>query len=513
MPGLLDFLNSDDAKLGIGLLSAGGPSAVPMSFGQRLQGAMQTMDADKQNKAKLDLVKAQIADSLAQSEQRTQQAAQIKRRNDLVNNWLTQMDGSVPQANDAVVSATGNLAPTIGNATLQTQAMGRINASNPISGIPREAITSDLAFNDGKNIPEWMFKRGVPDIQVSNGYAYDKNRVQPGFMPGVSTSANGQTSVTMPDGNGGVRVFAPGGALDTFSAYSNATEKAKADFDPVQVYNPQTRAMEFVPRSQVVGSQAAPAAAPSSGQPVYTGNFKGDPQQIAQAIAQIRDPQERANAMSALQEQLARGGFQGAPTRSGARGVQAAPSAEQAAAAEALKAGSAKQATDNVQPLETRRNSIANINQIIGTIDQVANHPALARATGLQGWVDPRNYIPGTAGKDFKVAASQLQGQAFLGAYERLRGSGQISNIEGAKAEDALARLSAAQTTESYRSALDDFRKVMVGALKRAEMAMPAGEPTHFDGDMRPGATGSWAPSGKKSAIGAGGWSATEIGR
>ncbi len=39
--GLLDALNSDEGQMALGLLAAAGPSATPMSFGQRLYGAMQ----------------------------------------------------------------------------------------------------------------------------------------------------------------------------------------------------------------------------------------------------------------------------------------------------------------------------------------------------------------------------------------------------------------------------------------------------------------------------------------
>jgi hypothetical protein len=41
MAGLLDALQSDEGQMALGLLAAAGPSATPMSFGQRLYGAMQ----------------------------------------------------------------------------------------------------------------------------------------------------------------------------------------------------------------------------------------------------------------------------------------------------------------------------------------------------------------------------------------------------------------------------------------------------------------------------------------
>ena len=58
--GLLDALSTDEAKLGLGLLAAGGYSPTPMSTGQRLQMAMQGVSADKQNALILTTVKDHV---------------------------------------------------------------------------------------------------------------------------------------------------------------------------------------------------------------------------------------------------------------------------------------------------------------------------------------------------------------------------------------------------------------------------------------------------------------------
>ena len=50
--GLLDVFNSDEGRLGLGLLAAAGPRADGAGFGQRLQEGMGSVDAWKQNKAK-----------------------------------------------------------------------------------------------------------------------------------------------------------------------------------------------------------------------------------------------------------------------------------------------------------------------------------------------------------------------------------------------------------------------------------------------------------------------------
>ncbi len=78
MAGLLDFLDSPDAQLGLGLLAAGGPSMKPMSFGQRLAGAMQGVQAQRaaadERALKKQLIEAQIGNYGSEAEYRRAQA-------------------------------------------------------------------------------------------------------------------------------------------------------------------------------------------------------------------------------------------------------------------------------------------------------------------------------------------------------------------------------------------------------------------------------------------------------
>lgn len=90
--GLLDnLMNSSDGLLGLSLLDAAGPSAVPRSFGQRLFSGLQTAKAvqqaeeDRKQKAALQglqsqLMQAQIGDVQSQAQQRAAQAAQLQQQ-------------------------------------------------------------------------------------------------------------------------------------------------------------------------------------------------------------------------------------------------------------------------------------------------------------------------------------------------------------------------------------------------------------------------------------------------
>lgn len=138
-----------------------------------------------------------------------------------------------------------------------------------------------------------------------------------------------------------------------------------------------------------------------------------------------------------------------------------------------------------------RGQAIANLPGIIGkaeealrVIDQAINHPGRGTATGMSSMIDPRNYIPGTDATNFKVLAKQLEGKTFLEAFESLKGGGQITEVEGAKATQAMARLDRAQSDDEYLNALRDLRGVVSRGMGRAKQKASASPGT---GMPRPG--------------------------
>lgn len=69
----------------------------------------------------------------------------------------------------------------------------------------------------------------------------------------------------------------------------------------------------------------------------------------------------------------------------------------------------------------------------------------------------------------------QLKGGAFLQARNMLKGGGAITDYEGAKAEDAFARMNASQSYEDYTKALDDFNEAVQLGLRK--LYRQAGQP------------------------------------
>ena len=91
MAGLLDFLSTDEGRLGLGLLAAAGPRADGMNAGGRIQLAMQGVDARKQEAMKSKLLEMQMANYASEIEARkaaaTKEAAlQAARKNFFATN-------------------------------------------------------------------------------------------------------------------------------------------------------------------------------------------------------------------------------------------------------------------------------------------------------------------------------------------------------------------------------------------------------------------------------------------
>ena len=103
----------------------------------------------------------------------------------------------------------------------------------------------------------------------------------------------------------------------------------------------------------------------------------------------------------------------------------------------------------------------------IGVIDKALTHPGRETVTGLSGKVDTRNYIAGTDATNFKTVVDQLGGAAFLQAFESLKGGGQITEVEGKKATDAMARLNTAQSDSEFKTSLEELRGIMNQGYER----------------------------------------------
>lgn len=136
--------------------------------------------------------------------------------------------------------------------------------------------------------------------------------------------------------------------------------------------------------------------------------------------------------------------------------------------------------------------TLATSDNMIASIDGILNDPALDVSTGWLSWMQG---VPGTDQYRFGQRALQLQGQAFLQAFESLKGGGQITEIEGAKAEQAVGRLSTAQSADDYRAALNELKSVLEIAKQRARAGVN-GVQLPGNAAVRPSAPGGQTAGG-----------------
>lgn len=149
--------------------------------------------------------------------------------------------------------------------------------------------------------------------------------------------------------------------------------------------------------------------------------------------------------------------------------------AQQTAAQETAKAQAGAQA-DLPKALEDARFMKETIGKLINEQGQL--QPGVESIVGGWGGMQGRQAavlpLSGTQRK-YQPIVNQIKGQVFMNAYQGLKGGGQITEVEGIKAESALARLDQAQTEEDFAAALKDLMDVVNAGERRAmQKANPA---------------------------------------
>jgi hypothetical protein len=112
-------------------------------------------------------------------------------------------------------------------------------------------------------------------------------------------------------------------------------------------------------------------------------------------------------------------------------------------------------------------------------IDSMLAHPGFVSAVGGS------SYLPSIRGGDaynYERKLDELKGKMFLEAYESLRGTGNITEIEGKKATDAMNDLDIGQSEEAHKKSLETIKEIIISGMKRA--ADKAG--------IQPAGAGNW---------------------
>lgn len=181
--------------------------------------------------------------------------------------------------------------------------------------------------------------------------------------------------------------------------------------------------------------------------------FQGSFLDYQNALAEARRPQTNVNVNT---------GAEARPELLGTQGLVAIPDQSVPQGFRVEPAPGSPMAREQEQ---SQRQAQTQATNMLDVIDGILGDPALESATGFGKLLQS---VPGTSTYRFGTRARQLEGQAFLQAFESLKGGGQITQIEGEKATQAIGRLDTAQNADDYRDALNELRGIVIGAYERA---------------------------------------------
>jgi hypothetical protein len=126
------------------------------------------------------------------------------------------------------------------------------------------------------------------------------------------------------------------------------------------------------------------------------------------------------------------------------------------------------------QRKQAASSEIAGMRQMLA---ELKGHPGMSTSVGAKGieynFGMAKEPYGGTKAADFYTLLEQVQGGTFMQAFDKLKGAGQITEQEGAKATAAIARLNARQSEEGFAKALMDFDGVLAQAQARSQPTAP----------------------------------------
>jgi|SRR5882672_114882 len=279
MPGILDFLQSPEAQLGIGLLAAGGPTTDPnrTGLGQRLSGALQSVTANQAAMTEAQLKKAQLADELQKT---AVNAFQLKRLQDwqaMVTNGA--MGGVSPTgASPAATAQAGGITPP--------QA-GDASIGAPSAGMPAEGAPSAQAGAQGGG-----FQYALPGVGDQQSRAIAAILPPADYMKMYADKAAPQTDIGKLMVQAGIDPKSPLGMQLTQTAMAKANYTAPVNARPGSILRDPITNMPiafnphipdgWTPQFDASGNVTGMSQIPNSGRAIASvEQAKGEGQQAA----------------------------------------------------------------------------------------------------------------------------------------------------------------------------------------------------------------------------------------
>lgn len=140
--------------------------------------------------------------------------------------------------------------------------------------------------------------------------------------------------------------------------------------------------------------------------------------------------------------------------------------AEEAAEAKARGTASGKAEGEKVAEAP---GVISSADETIALVESLLDHPGFSYIVGKSSVLP---VVPGTEAADASALLDQIKGKQFMEAYQGLKGGGQITEVEGVKAEQAISRMRRAQSEEGFADAAEDFLSIVRKAKRRAQKAL-----------------------------------------
>jgi hypothetical protein len=111
---------------------------------------------------------------------------------------------------------------------------------------------------------------------------------------------------------------------------------------------------------------------------------------------------------------------------------------------------------------------LAGVERSVKLVKDLKDSPDLDKLVG-NTWGKLLSLKSGTAEADLQARINQIKGDAFIQAFQDLKGGGAVSETEGDKATTARTRMSEAQSVKEFRAAAQEYIDVMEAGAKSAK--------------------------------------------
>jgi len=111
---------------------------------------------------------------------------------------------------------------------------------------------------------------------------------------------------------------------------------------------------------------------------------------------------------------------------------------------------------------------LAGVERSVKLVKDLKDSPDLDKLVGST-YGKLQSLISGTTEADLQARINQIKGDAFIQAFQDLKGGGAVSETEGEKATTARTRMSEAQSVKEFQAAAQEYIDVMEAGAKSAK--------------------------------------------